>query len=372
MRKSLPILILLLALPLAATAQTRQELISDILYLRKKIDSLTVALNEYKMKENQQAPAGRSSLDFWDDSDAFLTIGDGSEDGLVSTWDLLVDESVTLAEEEKDVREYTAGDERMLMERLASLPVELSIGYNDIVKNYVLLYAEKKKSYMPYILSKFEFYNPIFKEAFEKEGVPEELTALCIIESAMNPTATSYVGAKGYWQFMPGTAKAYGMAINYQVDERMDLLKAVSAAARLLKKMYDRYGDWPLAISSYNCGPGNVDKAIRLAGKKDYWAVYKYLPQETRGYMPALIGAMYVVKYGRTHGMDVKPLQNEDCEFFTLSAPVDFATVSSVCGCPVSELRRLNPQFIRNVVVVPKNGTATLRIPKKYASRFRK
>lgn len=380
--KRFAIILALMVAPAVLSAQSRQELLSDIMYLRRQVDSLRAALNEYKLKEAQDGtPQKKTSIiDFWDDdSDLALIETDTRSDGLVSTWDLLVEEAENeYGKQEEysaqfaDQRPFDALDQKMLLERLASLPYELSIGYNDIVRNYVLIYAEKKKKYMPNVLAKYEYYAPLFRETFRKYGIPEDLTVLAIIESAMNPTATSVVGAKGYWQFMEHSAKHFGLTVNYQVDERMDLYKAVDASARYLKKAYERYGSWPLAISSYNCGPGNVNRAIKLAGTNNYWEIYKYLPKETRGYMPAFIGALYTVYYYKSHGMEVKPLQNEDCDCITLKSPVDFVTVQKACGCPVSELRRLNPQYIRNVVYVPKGGTATLRIPKKYSGKFGK
>ena len=157
---------------------------------------------------------------------------------------------------------------------------------------------------MSNILGLCQYYMPVFEETFNKYGLPDELKYLAVIESALNPLAVSRAGAKGMWQFMFQTAKAYGLEINSFVDERMDPFKSADAAARYLEESYWIFGDWNLAISSYNCGPGNVNKALRRnGGKRDFWSVYDYLPRETRGYVPAFVGAMYAIKYSKENGL---------------------------------------------------------------------
>ena len=159
---------------------------------------------------------------------------------------------------------------------------------------------------MAHMLGLCQYYMPIFDETFNKHDLPEELKAMAIIESAMNPLAVSRAGAKGMWQFMYATAKMYGLHIDSFVDERMDPFKAADAAARYLQDAYEIFGDWNLAIASYNCGAGNVNKAIRRSGgKRAFWDIWPYLPRETRGYVPAFVGALYAMTYYKEHG--IKP-----------------------------------------------------------------
>ena len=154
------------------------------------------------------------------------------------------------------------------------------------------------------ILGLCKYYMPIFEETFNKYNLPDELKYMAIIESALNPVAVSRAGAKGMWQFMFRTAQLYGLEINSFVDERLDPFKSADAAARYLIDSYNVFGDWNLAISSYNCGSGNINKAIRRSGgKRDFWSVYNYLPRETRGYVPAFVGAMYAIKYSKEYGL---------------------------------------------------------------------
>jgi membrane-bound lytic murein transglycosylase D len=155
-----------------------------------------------------------------------------------------------------------------------------------------------------------EYYFPIFEEALNRYGLPYELKYLPIIESALNPIARSHVGASGLWQFMPATGKLYGLEINSLVDERMDVVKATDAACRFLNSMYAIYKDWNLVIAAYNCGSGNVNKAIRRAGgKRDFWSIYPFLPRETRNYVPIFIAANYAMNYGQEHGICKAPIE---------------------------------------------------------------
>ena len=175
------------------------------------------------------------------------------------------------------------------IQRLYSLPTQMELVFNPVVRDYIEMYAGRRRNQVSYMLGQGKYYFPLFEEALDKEGVPLELKYLPVIESALNPIARSRAGATGLWQFMAGTGKMYDLEINSLVDERRDPLKSTSAAAKYLKDLYNIYGDWNLVIAAYNCGPGNVNKAIRRSGgQTDYWAIYPYLPRETRGYVPAL------------------------------------------------------------------------------------
>ena len=183
--------------------------------------------------------------------------------------------------------------DEVYIERLKRMGSFITLPYNDIVKNYIILYSEKMPTKMSQMLGLCKYYMPIFEETLNRHGMPEELKAMAIIESALNPRATSRVGAKGLWQFMYATAKMYGLQIDSFVDERTDPVKSSEAAAKYMKDAYRIFGDWNLAIASYNCGAGNVNKAIRRSGgSREFWDIYPYLPRETRGYVPAFVGAL--------------------------------------------------------------------------------
>ena len=175
-------------------------------------------------------------------------------------------------------------DAQTIAHRLSRLPNVVDMPYNNVVQKYIDLYSGRLRNSVAVLLGRGNFYNPIFEEALESYQMPLELKYLPIIESALNPTAVSHAGAVGLWQFMITTGKQYGLEVTSLIDERRDPVKASYAAARYLRDLYDIFGDWSLAIAGYNCGPGNITKAIKRAGGiKDYWTIYPYLPAETRG-----------------------------------------------------------------------------------------
>ena len=197
------------------------------------------------------------------------------------------------------------------------------------------------------------YYMPIFEQALDKYGMPMELKYLPIIESALNPTAVSRAGATGLWQFMLDTAKGLGLEINSLVDQRRDPYLSSDAAARYLKQLYNSYGDWSLAIAAYNCGPGNVNKALRRAGggKKDFWEIYPFLPRETRDYIPAFIAANYAMTYYNHHNISPalasRPIVTDTVH---VNKRVHFQQISDVMGISMDELRVLNPQYRTDVI----------------------
>ena len=195
-------------------------------------------------------------------------------------------------------------DTEVYIDRLKRLPNIMEMPYNEIVRKFIDRYTGRLRRSVSYMLGASNFYMPIFEDALAAYDVPLELKYLPVIESALNPKATSRVGAAGLWQFMPSTGKQYGLEINSLVDERRDPVKASYAAARYLRDLYRIYGDWSLVIASYNCGPETVRKAIQRAnGSTDYWAIYPYLPRETKGYVPAFIAANYVMNYYCEHNI---------------------------------------------------------------------
>ena len=207
-----------------------------------------------------------------------------------------------------DVENRKSNDvsDAVYIERLKKMPTEIEMPFNSVVKSYIQMYTQKRRTLVEAMLGMSLYYMPIFEQALEKEGLPLELKYLPVIESALNPNAVSRVGATGLWQFMIKTAKGLGLEVNSLVDERRDPYRSSEKAAKYLKELYSIYNDWSLAIAAYNCGPGNVNKALRRAGgsKKDFWEIYAFLPAETRGYVPAFIAANYVMTYFKAHNIN--------------------------------------------------------------------
>ena len=249
------------------------------------------------------------------------------------------------------------------IERLRRMPTIMEMGYNEIVQRFIDRYMGRLRHSVSFMLGAANFYVPIFEEALEAYQVPLELKHLPVIESALNPKAVSRVGATGLWQFMLGTGKQYGLEVNSLVDERRDPVRASYAAARYLRDLYRIFGDWNLVIAAYNCGPGNINKAIhRSGGLKDYWQLYPYLPAETRGYVPAFIAANYAMTYYCEHNicpMSTRlPLQTDT---IVVDRDVHLEQISAVLDLDIEMLRSLNPQYRRDIVP----GTT-----KKYAIRL--
>ncbi len=239
------------------------------------------------------------------------------------------------------------------LQRLKALPTVIEMPYNQVVRSYIDMYTQRRRTLVEEMLGLSLYYMPIFEQALEQEGLPLELKYLPVIESALNPDAVSRVGATGLWQFMLSTAKGLGLEVNSLVDERRDPIRSSELAAKYLKQLYEIYGDWSLAIASYNCGPGNVNKALRRAGggKQDFWDIYYYLPKETRGYVPAFIAANYVMTYHNDHNIGnalaKRPVLTDTIH---ITQRVHFDQISEVLGIPVEELRVLNPQYRRDEI----------------------
>lgn len=236
--------------------------------------------------------------------------------------------------------------------RLSAMNSFITLPYNDVVKNYIILYSERMTSRMGQVLGLSAYYFPIFEDILIRYDLPQELKYMAIIESMLNPVATSKAGARGIWQFMYQTGRSYGLEINSFVDERLDVEKAVDAAARYLRDAYKIFGDWALAISSYNCGAGNVSKAIRRAdGKRDFWSIYPYLPKETRGYVPAFVGAMYAMTYYREYGIVPQNMgMPAQTDTFEIRKNLHFEQISAVVGVPMETLQNLNPQYVHDII----------------------
>ena len=257
------------------------------------------------------------------------------------------------------------------IDRLQRMPTIMEMPYNAIVREYIDRYAVKLRNQVSVMLAANNFYMPLFEEALDAYDLPLELKYLPIIESALKPTARSRAGALGLWQFMLKTGRLYGLESNSLVDDRLDPIKATWAAARYLREMYDIYKDWHLVIAAYNCGPGNVNKAIRRAGgATDYWSIYNYLPRETRGYVPAFIAANYIMTYYCHH--NICPMNAEiipPTDTLQISRELHLQQVADVCDITIDELKSLNPQYKRNII--PGNTKPyTLRLPQTKIATF--
>ncbi|MEG1749924.1 MAG: transglycosylase SLT domain-containing protein [Tannerellaceae bacterium] len=238
------------------------------------------------------------------------------------------------------------------VDRLARLPRVIPMPYNKVVRDCIDLYAARKRDLVRYILGMADFYFPIIEQVLDKHGLPIELKYLAVVESALNPAALSRVGASGLWQFMLPTGKSCGLEINSLVDERRDPAKATEAACKYFKDMYAIYGDWNLVLASYNCGPGNVNKAIRRSGgKKDFWDIFPYLPKETRSYVPLFIAANYIMNYNCDH--NICPMKTSlplATDTVMVTTALHLQQVADVLHLDIVELRALNPQYRRDII----------------------
>ncbi len=319
------------------------------------------------------------SLDGSDSSELFNT-GIAPEEYTAEVTDSLLDfwytHKLTHEAEEELFGEDTvrfASDvpDEVYIERLKKMNSFIQIPYNDIVRNYIIRYSEKMPKTMPYILGLCKYYMPVFEEIFDQYGIPVELKAMAIIESAMNPRAESRVGAKGMWQFMYQTGKKYGLHVDSFVDERMDPIKSCEAAAQYLLDAYNIFGDWNLAIASYNCGAGNVRKAIsRADGSRNFWDIWPYLPKETRSYVPAFVGALYTLEYYREHGLKPESVgMPAMTDTLLINKQLHLKQVSEMTGAPLEELKNLNPQY-RHEIIPGHEREYVLRIPYQYTNAF--
>ena len=250
-------------------------------------------------------------------------------------------------------------------------PVELV--YNSHVKAFINLYAKRGRKQTARMLGLKEIYFPLFEETLDKYDMPLELKYLAIVESALNPTAGSHAGAKGLWQFMYSTGKMYGLHSNSIVDDRFDPYKATDAAARHLKDLYDIYGTWELALAAYNSGPGNVNRAIRRAGGvKNYWAVWPFLPRETRGYVPAFIAVNYVFSYAAEHNIyPTDPgILYYGIDSVTVRDVLSFEQISEFMNIDIDDVDFLNPAYKQGIIPATENKTYILRLPRSKVGFF--
>lgn len=249
----------------------------------------------------------------------------------------------------------------------------LNLAYNKVVRNYIDLYSIKKRDLTSRMLGLAHFYFPMFEEELDRHGLPLELKYLAVVESALHPTAGSHAGAKGLWQFMYRTGKVYDLNVNSFIDDRYDPREATIAACEHLKDLYEIYGNWSLAMAAYNSGTGNVNRAIRYAGGvKSYWAVWPFLPRETRGYVPAFIAVNYVMNYAAEHNIyPVEPgYLYHNIDTVKVNDVLSFKQVSEKFGVAMETLEFLNPRYKKGIIPANDDKEYYLRLPYQYANQF--
>lgn len=250
-------------------------------------------------------------------------------------------------------------------ERLADLPRIIPMPYNNVVRNCIDLYTQRRRGLVRYMLGMADYYFPIIESILDKYNLPLELKYLAVVESALNPVAISRVGACGLWQFMLPTGKMYDMTINSLVDDRLDPVKATEAACKYFIDMYAIYKDWNLVMASYNCGPGNVNKAIkRSGGKTNFWDIFPYLPRETRSYVPLFIAANYVMNYYCDHNMcPIKTNLPMATDTLHIHRMLHLQQIADVLNIDIAQLRALNPQYRRDIVPGNSQLASIIKLP---------
>ena len=293
-------------------------------------------------------------------------------DSMVNTWYVQNAFAVDSLEKACSYIEQNELPDSVYISRLQNLDSYIPLPYNESVKKFINFYLNKRRGQVSIMMGLTNYYFPLFEEALAKYNLPAELKYLPIIESALNPRIVSRAGASGLWQFMYGTAKMYGLEINSYIDERNDPIKSTDAAARYLRDLYAIYGDWHIVIAAYNCGPGNVNKAVRRSGgKQSYWEIYSKLPKETRGYIPIFIAATYVMNHAQEHNLyPVQPTFKIQTDTIVLSSYLNFEQIAANLNIPVQEIRQLNPQYKRDIIPARPDKPYVLKLPIDKISPF--
>lgn len=312
---------------------------------------------------------------------ATLVSSVSNNDPVVSMLDSLVTISNVIKYQEQSVyNDQPSGTEipvfsaEVYEERISKMTTPIPLTYNDQVRGYIDLYANKKRNLTSRVMGLSSLYFPMYEEVLEREGIPLEFKYLSIVESALNPTAVSRCGATGLWQFMYNTGIMYDLDVNSYVDDRKDPYKSTVAACEYFKNMYKIYNDWLLVIASYNCGPGNVNRAIiRSGGKTDFWSISPYLPAETRGYVPAFIAVTYLMNHTAEHNLTaVAPsITYFETDTVQIYNRVSFSTLSKILNLPVDVIAFLNPTYKKGIIPQSVNDqTNTLRLPSNKITAF--
>ena len=293
-------------------------------------------------------------------------------DSMVNTWYVQNAFAVDSLEKACSYVEQNELPDSVYISRLQNLDSYIPLPYNQSVKKFINFYLNKRRGQVSIMMGLTNYYFPLFEEALAKYNLPAELKYLPIIESALNPRIVSRAGASGLWQFMYGTAKMYGLEINSYIDERNDPIKSTDAAARYLRDLYAIYGDWHIVIAAYNCGPGNINKAVRRSGGvQNYWEIYSKLPKETRGYIPIFIAATYVMNHAMEHNLiPIQPSFKLMTDTIILNSYVNFEQIAANLDIPVQEIRQLNPQYKRDVIPAKADKPYVLKLPIDKISPF--
>ena len=356
--------------------QSRESLEREVMQLRKTVDSLKLEMESSIIPIADTVSANDTinpgGLAFFDSED--IAVPAVSTDSLLSLWyiqkNLSIDNAYSINLETENFTSSTP--DSVIIKRLKAINSFIPLPYNNIIKNHIIFYTQKIPNKIDLILGLSSYYLPIFEEVFDQYDMPKELKVMAIIESALNPRATSRVNARGMWQFMYRTALQYNLEINSYVDERLDPVVSAHAAAKYLKDAYTIFGDWSLAIASYNCGAGNVNKAIRRAGgSRDFWTIYPYLPKETRGYVPSFVAALYTLNYYKDHGINPRSMEMPaHVDTFEIKKPLHFEQIAELVGISKQEVSDLNPQYVKEIIPGNANKTYILRIPYNYTNAF--
>ena len=348
--------------------------------ISKKILMLLAIL--FGMSITVQAQIETEPEDEVDEEDEIVVIDQSGNEEIIEFPEAMTYDLDSLLNEYMAKTYLTSGDcnmrnenphypEEVYIERLSRMPTVMEMAHNNVVQQFIDRYASRLRGTIAYCLGAGNFYMPIFEEALETYQIPLELKYLPVIESALNPKAVSRMGAAGLWQFMPATGRQYNLQMNSLVDERRDPIKASYAAAHLLSDLYKVFGDWNLVIAAYNCGPGNVSKAIqRSGGSKDYWQIYPYLPRETRGYVPAFIAANYMMTYYSLH--NICPMSSRlpaQTDTVMVTKKIHLEQIAKVLNIDIEMLRALNPMY-RHDIIPGNTEPYALRLPLSDVNRY--
>ncbi|MEJ8756456.1 LysM peptidoglycan-binding domain-containing protein [Pontibacter sp. H259] len=257
----------------------------------------------------------------------------------------------------------------VIQDRLSCIESEIPLTFNNYVRSFIDYFTIRNRKYTRTMISRENVYFPLFEKYLKKHNMPDEMKYLSIVESGLNPKAASWAKAVGLWQFIPDTGREYGLDQSKYIDERMDPEKATDAACRFLKRLHKTYGDWELAMAAYNCGPGNVNKAIRRAGggKKTFWEIFPYLPKETRNYVPSMTAVIYAMNYAPQHNIfSDSILYEQDVETIAINQAVDLEKLAEELHVDTKSLLALNPE-IKKPLLPASTRNYKLRVPAERA-----